>query len=119
MHKLHYNDTEKSLEDILNFETEYLSGSYVKVIIHNKTNPYHFDLYIDKIEKSGVLDLQIVDDNLNLNLEDDEDVIEEAEDTLSILRKSADQFDNKKPEMKKKLDLFLTSLHDEAISQQD
>lgn len=115
-HKLYYNDTDKTLEEILNFETNYIHGSYVKVIIYNKTNPYHFDLFIDKIEEAGVLDLQIIEDNLNLNLEDDEDVIEEAEDTLSILRKSAEQIENRKPEKQKKLDMFLTSLYEEALS---
>jgi len=113
-HKLHYNDSAKPLEDLLAFDTEYLSGSYVKVIIHNKTNPYHFDMFIDKVEAAGVLDLQIIEDNLNLNLEDD-DMIEEAEDTLSILRKSAEVID-KKPETQQKLDMFLTALYEEALS---
>lgn len=113
-HKLYYDDSKKTVDQILDFDTTYIKDSYVKVIIYEKTNPYWFDMFIDKIEKVGVLDIQIIEDNLNLNLEDESDVIEEAEDTLSILRKSADQVESSVD--KKQLDMFLTSLYDEAIN---
>ena len=77
-------------------------------------SPYWFDMFIDKIEKCGVIDLQVVEDNLNLNLEDDSDIVEDAEDTLTILRKYTDQFSSKVD--KKKLDMFLTDLYSEALT---
>jgi len=113
--KLYYNDNEKTLDELLNFDANRLKSSYVKVIITEKTNPYWFDMYIDKIEKAGVLDLQVIEDSLNMNFDDDDgDVIDEAEDTLSILRKSAENVDAKID--KKELDMFLTDLYDEASS---
>jgi hypothetical protein len=60
---------------------------YVKVVVKNKTNPYWFDLVVDKLEKCGSADIQVVEDNFNLDLETDSDIVSEAEDTMSIIRK--------------------------------
>lgn len=114
-HKLHYDDSLTNMDDLLDFDTDFLTGSYVKVIIHNKTNPYWFDLYVDKIEKAGVLDVQIVEDGLNLYFEDEDETLEETEDTLSILRKSAEQIESNNVDSKK-LDMFLSELYNEAIA---
>jgi len=59
----------------------------VKVVVKNKTNPYWFDLVVDKLEKCGSADIQVVEDNFNLDLETDSDIVSEAEDTMSIIRK--------------------------------
>ena len=53
----------------------------------NKTNPYWFDLVVDKLEKCGAADIQVVEDNFNLDLETDSDIVSEAEDTMSIICK--------------------------------
>jgi hypothetical protein len=113
-HKIHYDDSSNDMETVLDIDTEQFRGTYVKVIIHNKNNPYWFDKYIDQIEKSGVLDLQVVEDNLNLNLEDDSDIIDEAEDTLTILRKFSSNIETKVD--KNKLDAFLSDLYAEALT---
>ena len=74
-------------------------------------------MFIDKIEKIGVIDLQVVEDNLNLQLEDDEDIANEAEDTLTILKKAAVQAGNNWNESKQNaLNSFLTDLYSEALS---
>lgn len=93
-----------------------VKGCMVKVVVKNKTNPYWFDMYVDKLEKAGAIDIQVVEDHLNLNLEDDEDIVDEAEDTLTILRKVVDGIDTNVP--KKELDSFLTSLYSEALHQE-
>lgn len=111
--KVFYDDSEKTLDELLEISDDAYKGSYVKVVVKNKTNPYWFDLFTDKIEKTGVLDMQIVEDNFNLNLEDDSDIIEEAEDTLTILKKTIDQIESNVE--KKELDKFLTSLYNEAL----
>lgn len=112
-HKIHYDDAQDNMDSVLDLDTSKLAGSMVKVIVREKNNPYWFDMFIDKIEKAGVLDLQVVEDNLYLNLEDDSDIIDEAEDTLTILRKYTDQFTNVD---KSKLDNFLSTLYQEALS---
>jgi hypothetical protein len=71
-------------------------------------------MFVDKIEKAGVLDLQVVDDNLNLQMEDDGDIVNEAEDTLTVLSKVVDQVESRVD--KKVLYNFLSSLYNEALS---
>ena len=89
-HKLWYDDQEMDFETIANTNFEQYKDSFVKVIIKNKTNPYLFDSYIERLEKHDLVNLQIVEDHLNLDLEDTEDIINEAEDTVTILDKYVD-----------------------------
>jgi len=113
--KWFYDDTKwNTFEYIDGFDFEAAKGSYVKVIVKNKNNPFWFDTYIDRLEKAGALDIQVVEDNLNLQLEDDSDIVNEAEDTLTILTKVVDQWDT--PVDKKRLYNFLTTLYGEALS---
>lgn len=113
-HKVWYDDLNKSMSDVIVDDYSLYKDSIVKVIIKNKINPYWFDLYIENLEKSGVLDLQIVEDHLNLNLEDDTDIVNEAEDTLTILNKFVDQLELKVD--KSKLESLLRNLYNEALS---
>jgi DNA repair exonuclease SbcCD nuclease subunit len=112
--KIHYHDQDKTLDEIMDMDFDHYAGSYVKLIVHTKTNPYWFDMFVDKIEKAGVLDLQVVDDNLNLQLEDDGDIVSEAEDTLTVLNKVVEQVESRVD--KKVLYNFLSSLYNEALS---
>ena len=112
--KIHYHDQDKTLDEIMAVDWDHYKGSYVKLIVHTKTNPYWFDMFVDKIEKAGVLDLQVVDDNLNLQLEDDGDIVSEAEDTLTVLNKVVQQVDSRVD--KKVLYNFLSTLYNEALS---
>jgi hypothetical protein len=84
------------------------------VIVKTKNNPYWFDLFIDALEKANPANIQVVDDNLNLNLETDDDIVDEAEDTLTILRKYVDNLELDAD--KKQLDVLMRSLYEEAIS---
>jgi DNA repair exonuclease SbcCD nuclease subunit len=111
--KIHYDDTDKTMNDVLDINLEIYRNTFVKVVVHNKTNPYWFDMFVTKLEKNGVVDMQVVEDHLNLNLEDDSDIIDEAEDTLTILRKVVDGIETNVS--KKELDNFLTSLYTEAL----
>lgn len=111
--KIHYDDQDKEMSDIVDVDLSDYRGTFVKVVVRNKTNPFWFDMLINKLEKVGVVDLQVVEDHLNLNLEDDADIIDEAEDTLTILRKVVDGIDINVP--KKELDKFLSSLYNEAL----
>ena len=112
--KIHYHDQDKTLDEIMAVDWDHYKGSYVKLIVHTKTNPYWFDMFVDKIEKAGVLDLQVVDDNLNLQLEDDSDIVNEAEDTLTVLNKVVQQVDSRVD--KKVLYNFFSTLYNEALS---
>jgi hypothetical protein len=113
-HKIWYDDLNKSMDEVLVNDFEQYKDTIVKVIIKNKTNPYWFDVYIEKLEKAGLADLQVVEDHLNLNLEDDADIVNEAEDTLTILNKYVDQLELKVD--KTKLEGLLRNLYNEALS---
>jgi hypothetical protein len=84
--KVWYNDTDtKFLETI--FDYSKYRKKIVKVIVQNKNNPLWFDKFIENIESENPIEMQIVEDHLNLNLEDDNDIVNEAESTIDIFKK--------------------------------
>lgn len=114
-HKIYYNDTDwKDSSWISNLDLTVYKDSYIKVVVINKTNPFWFDMFIDQLEKAGVADFQVVDDNLNINLEDDSDIVDEAEDTLTILSKYVDGVSGNvdKTDLKK----LIRNLYEEALA---
>jgi DNA repair exonuclease SbcCD nuclease subunit len=113
--KIWYDDVTVGKEPE-NYDFKSLKDMFVKVIVSNKTDLYRFDKFIERIEQVGVVDLQVVEDHLNLNLEGDEDIVNEAESTVEIFKKYIDQIDvgiNKK-----KLESTIVSLYNEALTVQ-
>jgi len=113
-YKLWYDDSICSMDQIIAQDFSMYKDTIVKVIIKNKVNPVWFDLFIEKLEKAGLVDLQVVEDHLNLNLEDDSDIVNEAEDTLTILNKYVTQLELKAD--KTRLENLLRTLYNEALS---
>jgi hypothetical protein len=93
---------------------DYYKGCSVKVIIKNKENTMLFDLYMEKLEAVDPMSIQVVTDHLHMDLEDDSDIIDEAEDTLTILDNYVEGLEIKSS--KQELQTLLRSLHDEALS---
>jgi predicted phosphodiesterase len=89
--KIEYDDTDQDLDSILNLDYSKYTDKIIKVTVKNKNNPHSFDVFIDKLEKAGVADIKVTEDQSSLNLEMDEDILKEAEDTISILNKYATQ----------------------------
>lgn len=85
--KVWYNDADTTLTSIVQGDYSIYLNKIVKVIVTEKTNPHWFDIFTGKIEAAGAIDVNIVDDHLNLNLEDDNDIVNEAESTLDIFKK--------------------------------
>jgi hypothetical protein len=113
--KWFYNDTnwvDQNEMDTLDFSQA--KDAFVKVVVKSKTNPYWFDMYVERLEKAGALDIQVVDDNLNLQLEDDEDIVDEAEDTLTILKNYASMINSTVDN--NELNKFLSELYSEALA---
>jgi hypothetical protein len=113
--KIWYNDIDYTIDDIASHDYEKYKNKIIKVIVQNKTNPYWFDMFVDNLEKSGILELQVVEDHLNLNLEQDEDIVNEAEDTLTIFKNYIGQI-NTSDDIKKKIENTVHSLYAEALS---
>ena len=112
--KIHYNDADKVITDILEMDFEQYRNNYLKVIIQNKTNPYWFDIFIENLEKVDPIHVQVVEDHLNLDLEDDQDLIQEAEDTLTILNNYVEQLDTVAD--KTSVNKLVRDLYSEAMS---
>ena len=114
-HKLWYDDTNMSLNDIgdLKFEKE-LTNSYVKVIVKNKSNPYLFDLWMNKLIDMGCADIKTVEDHMNLDIVDEDNLIDEAEDTLTILNKYVDGLEIRNN--KGRVTDIVASLYTEAVN---
>lgn len=92
-YKIHYNDVEMVVTDVINLDMSIYRDRIIKVIIKNKTNPYWFDMFIEKLEKAEPLHVQVVEDHLNLNLDNDKEIIQEAQDTLTILNNYIQQLE--------------------------
>ena len=89
-HKLSYDDTTSDFEFWKSFDYSVLKETYVKVIVVNKQNPYLFDNVIDNLYKAGVSDISIVEDFTETLIENDDELINQAEDTMTILGKYID-----------------------------
>ena len=111
--KIFYNDEDKTVEDILDFDFAEYKNVFVKVIKQKVANPYWFDLFMDELFKVEPINIQVVEDHLNLNQENDDEIVNEAEDTLTILSKYIDTMPEGIP--KKDLDKLMRSLYNEAI----
>lgn len=113
--KAWYDDSTKTLEQIMDYDFSVHKGTYTKLVVTNKTNPFWFDKFCEQIEKVGLLNFQIVDDHLNLNLENESDIVDEAESTLDIFKKHIGLANT--PNLnKEKLELVITDLYNQALA---
>jgi DNA repair exonuclease SbcCD nuclease subunit len=113
--KIWYDDLDKQMNEILDIDFDSYKSMMVKVIVTNKTNPYFFDLFIDKLEKAGLNEIQIVEDHLNLGLIEDDSIVDEAESTLDIFKKHIQQV--KVPNLdKERLEKTIVDLYQEALT---
>ena len=112
--KVWYNDADATF---LNSEIDYAQykNCMLKVIIQEKNNLFWFDKFIENIESETPLDIQIVEDHLNLNLEEDSDIVNEAESTIDIFKKYINGFDEKTVN-KDKLEKKIVELYNEALA---
>jgi len=83
-YNIYYEDTPHQMFDV----TEY-ANKIVKVIVRKKSKQKEFDKFIDKLYKVGIQDLKIVE---NFDIQENEEfVIDEEENTISILNRYIDE----------------------------
>ncbi len=114
--RFNYDDVEKTPEQMLNFDATRYAGTFVKMVVKNKENPYLLERMIDKFEKADIVSLQVVEEMSMYGLDVDvkEDDVDESEDTLSILHKTVQAAPDisDKPELEK----FLNEIYYEALT---
>ena len=111
-YKFMYNDTELKLEDIDQIDVNHFKNKYIKVIVQDKSNPYLFDMVMDKIYKAGAFDITVVENFIDVA--GDEEIIDEAQDTITILSNYIEQLNTNVD--KKNLDSLIKSLYNEALT---
>ena len=115
MHKkILYDDRNKSIVELLETIDASLKDTCVKVIVRAKVNSFWFNLFINKIEELGVVNIQTVDDHLNLDMTETE-AVANTDDTLSFIRNSV-LTSNIQEDDKQKLDKVLIELYNEALT---
>ncbi len=112
--KVWYNDAD---EEFLKTKINYKDYAHciLKVIVTNKTNHYWFDKFIENLESVNPIEISIVEDHLNLDLEDDAEIINEAESTLDIFKKYIEGYELKNIN-KTKLTEKIVELYNEAMT---
>ena len=112
--KLEYNDDDLTVEDIDALDVSLLTSTYIKVIVKRKNNPYIFDMFIDKLQSAGCADIKVVEDHLSFDAIGESELVDEAQDTLSLLRTYVDGLEVKAN--KERVNQFLRDLYQEAVS---
>jgi len=112
--KAFYDDSTCTSEELLNCDFSPFNGVLCKIVVRNKNNPYWFDMFCEKVEKAGALDIQIVEDHLNLDLETESDITEEVENTIDIFRNHISDISGSVN--KQKLENVIINLYHEAVA---
>jgi hypothetical protein len=88
-YNIYYEDTPHQL-----INTKEYKDKIVKVVVRKKSDPLQFEKFLDKLYKSNVHELKIVE-NFDFNGFYDKEEFEsdESEDTISILNRYIDEAD--------------------------
>lgn len=112
-YKLIYDDSTDIMENIINDEDfSVFEGSYLKIIVKNKSNLFLFDKFIDKLEKSNPIDVNVIEEKFNLTKKDENDIIEQSEDTGTFIRNIINDLEINVD--KNNLTIFMVNLLQEA-----
>lgn len=114
-HRIVYDDKEESITDITNKDLSKYTNTYVKVVVINKTNPYLFDKFMSNLYDVNPIDVTIAEDFTDLTEGVDDDMLDQAEDTLTILNKYVDSIQENGID-NNKLKTLLRELYVEAVN---
>lgn len=88
--KILYDDESQDFDFYKNFDYQKFKNTYVKIVVVKKTNAFLFDSVIENLIKSGAADVSIVEEFSDISITEDEELINQAEDTMTILSKYID-----------------------------
>ena len=89
--KIYYDDTQ---EDYDGHDVDQYKSKYVKLVVVNKNDLYKFDKFTDKLFKADCHEVKIIEDftDLDANTVSD-DIVENTQDTMTLLGKYIDDLD--------------------------
>lgn len=89
-HRIIYDDKNESIKEIDSKDLSQYNNTYVKVVVVNKTNPYLFDKFMNNLYANNPIDITIAEDHTDLTEGVEDDMIDQAEDTITIINKYID-----------------------------
>ncbi len=115
-HRIQYDDKTTDIKTISSMDLTPYKNSYVKVVVVNKTNPYVFDMFMNKLFEIGTIDISVAEDFTELEDISDDDV-DQAEDTVTILNKYVDNLTTDLD--KDKLKVLLKDIYVQALNEEE
>ena len=108
--KIFYDDTK---EDYDKHDTKKYKNQYVKLIVVNKNDLYKFDKFTDRLYRADCHEIKIIEDFTDLNASSvSDEIVENTEDTMTLLGRYIDESDT--PLKKDILKENLAKLYHEA-----
>ena len=115
-YRILYDDKKESITEITNKDLSKYTNTYVKVVVINKTNPYLFDKLIENLYAVNPIDITIVEDFTDLTEGVEDDTIDQAEDTITIINKFVDGIKEEHID-NEKLKTIMKELYVEALNE--
>lgn len=113
--KFFYDDKTADDNFISSIAFNEFKNKYLKVVVVNKTNQFLFDQFMMKLYESQCLDISIVEDFTEVETQEEE-VVNEAEDTVTILEKYVGNLNTDLN--KDKIKSILKSIYVEALNEE-
>ena len=89
--KIYYDDTQ---EDYNNHDVAQYKEQYVKLIVVNKKDLYEFDKFVDRLLAADAFDVKIIEDFSEWDASNvSDDIVENTEDTMTLLERYVDELD--------------------------
>ena len=116
-HRIVYDDKVESITEINNKDLSKYTNTYVKVVVINKTNPYLFDKFMNNLYNVNPVDITIAEDFTDLTEGVEDDMVDQAEDTITIINKFVDGIQEEHID-NEKLKTVMRELYVEALNQE-
>ena len=110
--KIYYDDTENNYENV---DVRKYEKKYVKLIVVNKKDLYQFDRFVDNLLRADTHEVKIIEDFSDLDASTvSDDIVENSEDTMTLLNKYVDelQVNLDKPRLKNTMKSLYTAAQD-------
>ena len=94
--KIYYDDSNDLIQSFFNdnYDMSVYKDKYVKLIVVNKKELYNFDKFVDKLLQADCHEVKIIEDFSELDANNvSDDIVENTEDTMTLLERYIDDLD--------------------------